>query len=163
MNPLKMVREFLENLKNILMDYLKSRIFPVTLIMLIMFFALGRRLFVLQIKNGDSYEFNFTESTEKTLTVESVRGNIYDVNGKLLCRQINNDIYVASEARNMIPDWSKKTTVKAKLYNKKIIERKVDNTLENTKTVVLTTGAIITAPIWIPLLWYVLSTGDWTH
>lgn len=101
MNPLKMVREFLENLKNILMDYLKSRIFPVTLIMLIMFFALGRRLFVLQIKNGDSYEFNFTESTEKTLTVESVRGNIYDVNGKLLAyNKLTYDLTFENDNRN---------------------------------------------------------------
>ena len=101
MNPFKMVREFLENLKNILMDYLKSRIFPVTLIMLIMFFALGRRLFVLQIQNGDSYEFNFTESTEKTLTVESVRGNIYDVNGKLLAyNKLTYDLTFENDNRN---------------------------------------------------------------
>lgn len=84
MNPFKMLREFLENLKNILLDYLKSRIFPVTLIMILLFFALGRRLFVLQIKNGDNYEFDFTETTEKTLTVDSVRGNIYDCKGRLL-------------------------------------------------------------------------------
>ena len=49
MNPLKMIKEFLENLKNILLDYLKSRIFPVTVLMIILFFLLGRRLFILQI------------------------------------------------------------------------------------------------------------------
>ncbi len=108
MNPFKLVKEFLENLKNILMDYLKSRIFPVTLIMLLMFFALGRRLFVLQIKNGDSYEFNFTETTERTLTVDSVRGNIYDVNGKLLAYNkltydltFANDEFIAPQAEKL--------------------------------------------------------------
>ncbi len=84
MNPLKMIKEFLENLKNILLDYLKSRIFPVTVLMIILFFLLGRRLFILQIKNGDNYQVDFTVRTEKKLKVDSVRGNIYDVNGKLL-------------------------------------------------------------------------------
>lgn len=43
---------------------------------------------------------------------------IYDVNGKLLCRQINNDIYVTEEARNMIPDWKKCSTEKVQIkYN----------------------------------------------
>ncbi len=84
MSPFKMIKEFLENLKNILLDYLKSRIFPVTILMIFLFFLLGKRLFVLQIKNGDEYEIDFTVRTEKTLTVDSVRGNIYDVNGKLL-------------------------------------------------------------------------------
>ena len=84
MNPLKMIKEFLENLKNILLDYLRSRIFPVTVLMFFLFFLLGRRLFVLQIKNGDEYQVDFTVRTEKTLTIDSVRGNIYDVKGRLL-------------------------------------------------------------------------------
>ena len=46
----KLIKEFLENLKNILLDYLKSRIFPDTVLMIILFFLLGRRLFILQIK-----------------------------------------------------------------------------------------------------------------
>ncbi|MBQ6230051.1 MAG: hypothetical protein IJJ74_02920 [Eubacterium sp.] len=108
MNPLKMFREFLENLKNILVDYLKSRIFPVTLIMIFLFALLGRRLFILQIKNGDSYQLDFTVSTEKTLTVDSVRGNIYDVNGKLLAYNkltydltFANDEYTAARAEQL--------------------------------------------------------------
>ena len=38
MNPLKMIKEFLENLKNILLDYLRSRIFPVTVLMFFLAF-----------------------------------------------------------------------------------------------------------------------------
>ena len=96
---------------------------------------------------------------------------IYNVDGKLLCRQINNDIYVASEARNMIPDWSKKINVKVYNQTKNLNRqpKKIHNnviimeTMEGIKTGVIATAAVVTAPIWIPLLWWVLSTGDWTH
>ena len=87
---------------------------------------------------------------------------IYNVNGKLLCRQINNDIYVASEARNMIPDWSKKTTMKAVVYNKNNSKDK-EEILDAVTTVAgapfVVTGRIIkgaaivaTAPVWLPCL-----------
>ena len=98
---------------------------------------------------------------------------IYKHDGKLLCRQMNNDIYVASEARNMIPDWSKKTTMKAVVYNRNNSKDK-EEILDAVTTVAgapfVVTGRIIksvaivtTAPIWIPLLWWFFNKCDWTH
>ena len=52
---------------------------------------------------------------------------IYKHDGKLLCRQINNDIYVASEARNMIPDWSKKINVKVYNQQQKHVNKESKN------------------------------------
>lgn len=76
---------------------------------------------------------------------------IYDVNGKLLCRQINNDIYVASEARNMIPDWSKKIDVK--VYNQTSTQttkstKKQTKSGENPWAIA---GAIVAAPVILPV------------
>ncbi len=42
------------------------------------------RIFQLQIIHGEEYEQSFHETTTKTRKLTSTRGNIYDVNGKLL-------------------------------------------------------------------------------
>lgn len=81
---MKMIRDFLNALKEVALEYLKSRIFPVTVIMIVLAAVLLHRLFVLQIREGGEYSRNYTVKTEKTLTVDSVRGNIYDCNGKVL-------------------------------------------------------------------------------
>lgn len=36
---------------------------------------------------------------------------IYDFSGNLLCRQIGEDIYIADDTRNLLPDWNNYTTV----------------------------------------------------
>lgn len=81
---MKMIKEFLEYLRGLLTDYLKSRIFPVTLLMIVLSSLLVMQLFKLQIKEGKTYSENLTVRTEKTLTIPAIRGNIYDINGKLL-------------------------------------------------------------------------------
>ncbi|MGN0361962.1 MAG: penicillin-binding transpeptidase domain-containing protein [Bilifractor sp.] len=58
-------------------------------LVLILFFAalsavLVLRLFQLQVLNGKKYADSFTVMTTATRTLKSTRGNIYDVNGKLL-------------------------------------------------------------------------------
>ncbi|MCI1721373.1 MAG: peptidase [Lachnospiraceae bacterium] len=47
-------------------------------------FILIRRLYDLQIINGENYRNNFSMKTTKTLTLKSTRGNIYDRNGNIL-------------------------------------------------------------------------------
>ena len=46
--------------------------------------VLVRRLFELQIVQGEQYTSNFTTRTTKTRTIKSTRGSIYDRNKKLL-------------------------------------------------------------------------------
>ncbi|MDE6024427.1 MAG: hypothetical protein K2G45_03135 [Lachnospiraceae bacterium] len=79
-----MLREILTSIKEIILDFVKHRLFPVTVLVIVMFFILVKRLFALQIVEGQEHMENFIYKTEKTLTIESVRGNIFDRNGKLL-------------------------------------------------------------------------------
>ena len=81
---MKMIKEFLEYLRGLIKEYLTSRIFPLTILMIVLFSLLVFRLFKLQIKEGDSYNDSLTVRTEKTLSIPAIRGKIYDVNGKLL-------------------------------------------------------------------------------
>ncbi|MBE5945145.1 MAG: hypothetical protein E7258_09570 [Lachnospiraceae bacterium] len=79
-----MIREFFESLKELILDYIKHRLFPVTVLVIVLFSILINRLFTLQIIEGEKHLENFIYKSEKTITVEAVRGNIYDRNGKLL-------------------------------------------------------------------------------
>ena len=79
-----MIREILSSIKEIILDYVKHRLFPVTVVVIVIFSILIRRLFVLQIIEGQEHMDNFIYKSEKTLNIDSVRGNIYDRNGKLL-------------------------------------------------------------------------------
>ena len=71
---------FLDSLKRLF----NSRLFPISLIFMILFIVLINRLFVLQILEGPThaqeYEYKNIESRE----IKSTRGNIYDRNGMLL-------------------------------------------------------------------------------
>ena len=79
-----MIREILSSIKEIILDYIKHRLFPVTVVIIVIFSILIRRLFILQIIEGEEHMDNFIYKSEKTLNIDSVRGNIYDRNGKLL-------------------------------------------------------------------------------
>ena len=81
---MKLFKDFLIAVKEITLEYIKSRIFPITLLIIILFITLVNRLFTLQIKQGNQYTETIDVRSEKTLQVSSIRGNIYDVNGKLL-------------------------------------------------------------------------------
>ena len=71
------IRDFLKNT-------ILSRLFVLLLLILILFFILIRRLFALQIIEGEQYLNNFTLKIKKEITLKSARGNIYDRNGELL-------------------------------------------------------------------------------
>ena len=81
---MKLFKEFLIYVKELFLEYIKSRIFPVTVLFFVLSFILVFRLFNLQIRQGETYTDDLVVRTEKTLTIPSIRGNIYDKNGKLL-------------------------------------------------------------------------------
>ena len=81
---MKLFKDIFISLKEMLSEYLTSRVFPVTLLIIVLFFLLINKLFTLQIDQGEEYTKSFEVKSEKTLTVSSIRGNIYDVNGNLL-------------------------------------------------------------------------------
>jgi penicillin-binding protein 2 len=71
---------FLDSLKRTM----KSRLFPISFIFLILFSVLIHRIFVLQIVKGEEYVEKSEKTSEKTRELKSTRGNIYDRNGVLL-------------------------------------------------------------------------------
>ena len=72
------------DIKDFLKRFFKSRLFVLSTAMVLMFGIILMRVFSLQIVNGQMYQDNFELRIEKTLAVDATRGNIYDVNGKLL-------------------------------------------------------------------------------
>ena len=81
---MRLLKDLFISFKEITLEYIKSRVFPVTLLIIVLFIVLINRLFTLQIEVGENYSKSFEVKSEKTLTVNSIRGNIYDVNGNLL-------------------------------------------------------------------------------
>ena len=71
------IREFLKK-------FFSSRLFVLAAVFTILFAIILVRIFSLQIVNGKSYQENFSLKIQRTQSVEAARGNIYDVNGKLL-------------------------------------------------------------------------------
>ena len=103
-----MIREILSSIKEIILDYVKHRLFPVTVVVIVLFSILIRRLFVLQIIEGEEHMDNFIYKSEKTLNIDSVRGNIYDRNGKLLAYNelsysvvYSNDLNIPNRAKEL--------------------------------------------------------------
>ena len=96
---MRTIKEFLIFLKDLLLEYLSSRLFPVTLVMLVMFAVIVIRLFNLQIVEGEGYANTLDVKTEKTISVDAIRGKIYDVNGNLLAyNQISYNLTFANSA-----------------------------------------------------------------
>lgn len=77
---------------DVFLDYvkrlLKSRLFPITMIYLILFAVIVHRIFVLQIVQGATIEQNEEIKSIRTREIKSTRGNIYDRNGKLLASNV---------------------------------------------------------------------------
>lgn len=67
-----------------ILSLLKSRIFPLVLVFVILVSILITRLFNLQIINGNSYVSNLNSSIQKDMSVTATRGRIFDKNGVLL-------------------------------------------------------------------------------
>ena len=71
-----------------ILDYLKtlirSRIFTLIIVYIVLFGTLVGRLFYLQIVQGETYDQQAANKNEKIKTLKSSRGKIYDCNGKLL-------------------------------------------------------------------------------
>ena len=83
-----MLRDFLEFLRD-RFERLQQN-FKASRLVLIGFGYMGLlcimifRLYHLQIINGESYQKNYLQKTEKTVAIPATRGNIFDANGKLL-------------------------------------------------------------------------------
>lgn len=75
---------FLEDLKELFFKIIKSRLLVLLIVFLLMFSLLIQRAFHLQIVKGEYYRENFELTIQKERTVDSIRGLIFDRNGKVL-------------------------------------------------------------------------------
>lgn len=66
------------------LSLLKSRLFPLALVFILMLVLVVNRLFTLQIVNGESYVTDLSDSIKQTMSVSATRGRIFDKNGVLL-------------------------------------------------------------------------------
>ena len=73
-----------DRLKNRALKIVSSRVFVLTIILLILFGVLIRKVFVLQIIHGQEYVEEYALQIKKTRTFRGTRGNIYDASGNLL-------------------------------------------------------------------------------
>ena len=63
---------------------LANRLLALIVLIAVLYCVLIGRVFVLQIVEGQSHRQDFTYKVQKTVKTSGTRGNIYDVNGKLL-------------------------------------------------------------------------------
>ena len=77
-----------EDLRELLKEFIEkiaySRLFALSVLFLCMFGVLISHLFRLQIIEGEDMLNNYIQNTERTVYTPGTRGNIYDVNGKIL-------------------------------------------------------------------------------
>ena len=79
-----MLKEFADYLLYKAKQIVTSRLFPLTLLFLILFGILGARMYRLQVVEGASAQKNVEEIITRTVVLSPTRGRIYDRNGKLL-------------------------------------------------------------------------------
>ena len=79
-----MFNDLLEIGKDFIRKILGSRLFILSIFFTGLFGILGMRLFKLQIVDGETYQEDYMALTEKTIKLDSTRGNIYDKNGNVL-------------------------------------------------------------------------------
>ncbi len=72
------------DIKEFLKNFFSSRLFVLAAVFVLLFATILVRIFSLQIVNGKSYQENFSLKIQRSQPIDAARGNIYDVNGKLL-------------------------------------------------------------------------------
>lgn len=104
-----------ETLKEFGKKLLKSRLFVLSVVMVLLFGILIQRIFVLQIINGKTYLNNYTLRIQKERVISGTRGNIFDSKGKLLA--YNELSYSVTFEDNVVYDTTKQRN---RLLNKEL-------------------------------------------
>ncbi len=117
-----MVKEILE----MILNFLKSRIFSMTLIVIVLFSILMFRIFNLQIVNEEYYLNNYIQKAEKEVQTSGTRGLIFDRNGVLLAY---NKLAYAIEMEDVLDSSETKSDELNSIIDKtvKIIEEHGDS------------------------------------
>lgn len=73
-----------ESVKDFFKNLFKSRLLVLSVVVIALAGILAQRIFTLQIVKGEQYQENYNLKIQKTRTLSSTRGNIYDRDGNLL-------------------------------------------------------------------------------
>ena len=79
-----MFRDWMDYILSGIKKVITSRLFIVTVLLVVMFGALVLRLFNLQILNGEQYQESYLQTTYREVSEAGTRGEIRDCNGYLL-------------------------------------------------------------------------------
>ena len=122
---MKLIKEFFIYLKELFVEYVRSRIFPVTLLAIVLSTILVHRLFYLQIKQGETYTDDLTVLTEKTLTIPSIRGRILDSTGKVLAyNKLTYNLTFGNDTR--LSDRAKELGVPENVLKNQVVSDTID-------------------------------------
>ena len=100
------MKPLIEKCKQRLLNFVHSRIVVLYVMLAVMGVILLHRIFQLQIVEGAEHQNELGLKMEKERTLSSTRGNIYDVNGKVLAyNELSNsviieDVYETDSSRN---------------------------------------------------------------
>lgn len=103
-----MLDSILESLKNII----KSRFFSLAITYVVLFSILIGRMFYLQIINGETYDKEASLQKQKTKTIKSARGKIYDCNGKLLATNEQSFSITIEDSGELTTNLEKNTMIR---------------------------------------------------
>lgn len=121
-----------EFFKEYVKKILTSRLFVLSVAMILLFSALIHRIFVLQIINGKEYLDNYTLWIQKERITSGTRGSIFDRNGKLLAYNElsysvtieDNGVYDSTKQKNQMLNQELNTLIQ-------MIEEKGDTITNN--------------------------------
>ncbi len=106
----RLIREILE----LVFNFIKSRVFIMTMLIIGMFSVLVVRVFELQIVNSEKYAVGYTQMSEKTRYFTGTRGDIYDADGNLLA--YNETVYSVTMEDTVDSGKYKSETLNAIIY-----------------------------------------------
>ena len=110
------------------------------LIFIVLAFILLRRIYSLQIINGEDYRNNFSVRTTKTLELKSTRGNIYDRNGKVLATNELSYSLTLTDAGSYSTNRAKALYLNGEAYRIRQILLRHGDKLDNDFHVILDEG-----------------------
>ena len=114
-----------------------NRALILAFVFLLMSGVLIRRLYGLQIINGEDYRNNFNMKTTKTRTLKSTRGNIYDRNGNVLASNQLSYSLTLEDSGSYETTRLRDLMLNAEAYRISQILKEHGDSLDNTFRVVL--------------------------
>lgn len=128
-------------IKDVAKKIIKSRMFALGVVMVLLFSILLQRIFSLQIVHGQDYADKYTLIIEKEQTTTGTRGNIFDRNGKLLAYNELSYTVTIEDSGSYSNSREKNASLNNEIYDLiQIIERNGDSVVDDFSVTLNTQG-----------------------